>query len=191
MNVARIPGMLFTPAAGWTDVLVSRPPAIRLMHCVFGPAAMLPPLMIVLASDTLGRQLLPQASLVTWFVIAFIVLVIEYAALPLMTWLIMAVAQAHGGYPDAYRAFTLAVFAPIPIWLASITLPSANSMLILGALLVGAAASTALVRHGTRALLAVQEPEEAGYTAFTVLCAGAGIWAAFIAMVLIPAVVVR
>lgn len=181
MQLTHIPAMLFSPSLGWTALKLAHPSPLQLLGRVFVPFALLPPAMLLLAAHGFGSQVLPNAGPASWLLMAAALLVVEFAALPVTTWLIIAAARAHGGRPAADRAFALAVLTPIPLWLASGAAPLDHPGLLFAAALVGTAASTALLRQGVRALLAVHDPDEAGHTAFTVLCACALLWSPVIA----------
>jgi len=176
MLLAHIPAMLFSPTLGWTALKIARPSPQRLFGQVFVPFALLPPVMLLLAAGGAGARLLPDAGPATWLLMAALLFAAELAALPVTSWLILAAARAHGGHPDAGRAFVLAVLTPVPLWLASCVLPLDHPPLLLAAALLGTAASAALLRQGARALLAIHDPDEAGYTAFTVLGTCALLW---------------
>lgn len=183
MQLSHIPAMLFSPSLGWTALKLAHPSPLQLLGRVFVPFALLPPAMLLLAAHGFGSEVLPNAGPASWLLMAAALLVIEFAALPVTTWLIIAAARAHGGRPATDRAFALAVLTPIPLWLASGALPLGHPGLLFAAALVGTAASTALLRQGVRALLAVHDPDEAGHTAFTVLCACALLWSPVIAAI--------
>ena len=105
-----------------------------------------------------------------------------------MTQLIKKAARDHHGTPRTYDAFVVALVAPIPMWLSTLSLPTANIPIIAGAGLAGITASAFLIRHGAKALLGVREVTEAGQTAFLVMCAGALAWAGMTAIILLPAI---
>lgn len=187
MNLAHLPGMLFSPGAGWADLMHSRPSRARLLATVFAPFALIPPAMILVAADDLGARMFPGVTTATWVLIAATFLAAECVTLALMTWIIMETARTHHGVPREYDAFVVAVVAPVPMWLSALALPSGSVPLIVGCALAGLAASAFLIRHGVRAMLGVREVTDAGSVALIVTCAGALAWAAMIAIVLVPA----
>ena len=187
MNLAHLPGMLFSPGAGWADLMRARPSQARLLATVFAPLALIPPVMILVAADDLGAHLFPEVGASTWRLIAITFFVAECVTLALMTWVILAAARTHHGVARQYDAFVVAVVAPVPMWLSALALPTAHVPLIIGCMLAGLAASAFLIRHGVRAMLGVREVTEAGSVALIVTCAGVLAWGAMIAVVLVPA----
>ena len=188
MNPSHIPGMLFSPAAGWTDLLIRHPSPRRLLVCVFAPLAILPPAMVLLSADTFGASAFPDVTFSSWILVAALLLIAECAGLLFMTRLIKETARANHGTPRTYDAFMVALIAPIPMWLSTLALPTANVPVIAGVSLAGITASAFLIRHGARALLGVREVTEAGQTAFLVMCAGALAWACMTAIILLPVI---
>lgn len=187
MNLAHVPGMLFSPGAGWAELMHARPSRTRLLVTVFAPFASIPPAMILIAADDLGTRLFPGVSIATWILIATTFLAAECVTLALMTWIILETARTHHGVPREYDAFVVAVVAPVPMWLSALALPTGSVPLIVACALAGLAASAFLVRHGVRAMLGVREVTDAGSVALIVTCAGVLAWTAMIAIVLVPA----
>lgn len=190
MNLAHIPGMLFSPGAGWADLMHRRPPVACLLANVFLPLSLLPPLMIVIAADGIAASVFPTVGFTLWVLVAVSFFVAEWAVLPLMAWFIRETARTHHGVPDTHDARVVAILAPIPMWLSSLALLVPSVPFIVAAALTGLVASAFLVRHGVRAMLGVREITEAGEIALLVICVGALAWAAMIALVLVPAMLV-
>ena len=86
----------------------------------------------------------------------------------------MSMAQDHD--PGYEAAYSLAAIAPVPLWLSALALfvPS----LAFNVVVVAAAwlASFALIRHGVRPLLQVDDGQKAHYIANMVTMAGIGAW---------------
>lgn len=187
MNLTHIPGMLFSPGAGWAELMARRPPVARLLFNVFLPFSLLPPLMIVVAADGIAASVFPAVGFGLWGLVAMGFFIAEWISLPLLAWFIRETARTHHGVPDTHDARVIAILAPIPMWLSSLALMVPNVPFIVTAALTGLVASAFLVRHGVRAMLGVREITEAGEIALLVICAGVLAWAAMIALVLIPA----
>jgi len=86
----------------------------------------------------------------------------------------MAIGRDHDpGYDGAYA---LAAIAPLPLWLASLSLLVPSTGFVLAAVLVAWAASIALLRHGVRPLLHIRDGKTAHYVADVVTLAGVAAW---------------
>jgi hypothetical protein len=86
----------------------------------------------------------------------------------------MAINQDHD--PGFESAYTLAAIAPVPLWLSSLALfvPSlAVNLLVVAAAWV---ASAALIRHGVRPMLKVNDTGKAHYISNLVTVAGVIAW---------------
>jgi len=180
MSLAHFPAMLISETEGWSDIERSHPPARSLLFGLVMPLSIIPPALYAFAEMTYPGAIFPLSvpamtggQLLASGIVLFAV---QLAMVSFMAMLIqrMAISQDHDpGYENAY---TLAAIAPVPLWLSSLALlvPS----LTVNLLLVAAAwlASAALIRHGVRPLLKVDDAQKTHYISNLVTAAGILAW---------------
>jgi len=103
-----------------------------------------------------------------------------------MAMLIQRMSMGRDHDPGYDSAYALAAIAPVPLWLASLALlvPSLGFTLAVGAL--AWVASLALIRHGVRPLLHINDEKTAHYVANMVTLSGIAAW---IALLVVSAVI--
>lgn len=182
MSLTHFPAMLISETEGWSDIQRSHPQARSLLFGVVMPLSIIPPAMVAFAERVYPGAVFPLSmpamtggELLASGIVLFAV---QLAMVSFMAMLIqrMAIGQDHDpGYDNAY---TLAAIAPVPLWLSSLALlvPS----LTVNLLIVAAAwlASAALIRHGVRPMLKVNDARKAHYIANLVTAAGVMAWLA-------------
>lgn len=180
MSFAHLPSMLISETEGWSDIVRSHPGAKQLLFGLVMPMSLIPPVMYAYSERAYPGVVFPLsvpamtgAQLLATGMVLFAV---QLAMVSFMAMLIqrMAIAQDHDpGYENAYA---LAAIAPVPLWLSSLALfvPSLAVNIIVVA--AAWAASVALIRHGVRPLLKVEDARKTHYIANLVTMAGVVAW---------------
>ena len=186
MNAVQMSRMPFSFRAGWDELIRMHPSIARLFAWVVLPFSLLPPVMIYYAAAQNGTAFVPGVTTAQWHQAAAIFFVAELVTVPLVAWLIHLICQANE-VQDAsyYRCFTLAVIAPVPLWLSSLSLLVPN--LVFAVLVGGAAlfASFGLIYHGVYALFQLREPVKAFQMASVICGTGLLAWLLLMQIVLI------
>lgn len=185
MNALQLPKMVVSFHAGWDDLVRIHPSVVRLFAWVVLPLSLLPPAMIAYAGSRYGDVFVPGVSAAQWRAAALIFLAAELLTVPVVAWLIRAVARMNDVKADYHACFTLAVVAPIPLWLSSLTLLVPN--LIVGVIVGGLAmcASFGLIYHGVYALLRMSDDVRAFQMASVVAGMGLLMWLLLMQIVLV------
>lgn len=182
MSLTHFPAMLISETEGWSDIERSHPSARSLMFGVVMPLSIIPPAMYAFAERVYPGAVFPLSmpAMTNGELLAsgIVLFAVQLFMVSFMAMLIqrMAIGQDHDpGYDNAY---TLAAIAPVPLWLSSLALlvpsPTIN-VLVLAAAWV---ASAALIRHGVRPMLKVNDARKAHYIANMVTAAGVTAWIA-------------
>ncbi|MBL8416996.1 MAG: DUF1282 family protein [Dechloromonas sp.] len=190
MLMSHIPAMLVSEKTGWEEIDRSRFSSSWFFKCLVMPMSLLPPVLYAFAELVHPGAIFPLSvpaltpmQLVVSGVVFYVaqLLMVGYMAMLVQR---MSLARDHDpGYDSAYA---LAAIAPVPLWLASLSLlvPSLPFVVAIGA--VAWVASILLIRHGVRPLLHIADEKTAHYVANVVT--GAGI-AAWIALLVVSAMV--
>lgn len=190
MLMSHIPAMLVSEKTGWEEIDRSRFSSSWFFKCLVMPMSLLPPVLYAFAELVHPGAIFPLSvpaltpmQLVVSGVVFYVaqLLMVGYMAMLVQR---MSLARDHDpGYDSAYA---LAAIAPLPLWLASLSLlvPSLPFVVAIGA--VAWVASILLIRHGVRPLLHIADEKTAHYVANVVT--GAGI-AAWIALLVVSAMV--
>ncbi|MFZ2268241.1 MAG: YIP1 family protein [Azonexus sp.] len=180
MSLAQFPAMLISETEGWSDIERNHPPARSLLFGLVMPLSIIPPAMYAFAEMAYPGAVFPLSvpamtgdQLLTSGIVLFLV---QLTMVSFMAMLIQRMAMAQDHDPGYENAYTLAAIAPVPLWLSSLALlvPS----LTVNVLVVAAAwvASAALIRHGVRPLLKVDDARKTHYISNLVTAAGVLAW---------------
>lgn len=180
MSPASFPRMLFSEREGWSDIARIHPSVRGLFRSLVVPMSLIPPVMYTFAQTaypgeifTLSRPEPGPASLLINGIVFFGV---ELAMVSFMAMVIRQIAEGQGFRPPYENAYALAAIAPVPLWLSAFALfiPSLGfNMIVLALAWVG---SVALIRHGVRPLLGIDDPKKARYVANLVTLSGVVAW---------------
>lgn len=180
MSFAHLPNMLISETEGWSDIARSHPTTRRLLFYLVMPLSLLPPLMYAYAERAHPGAVFPlSVPALSGFQLSMtgiVLFAVQLMMVSFMAMLIQRMASAQDHDPGYEAAYTLAAIAPVPLWLSSLALfvPS----LAFNVVLVGAAwvAAAALIRHGVRPLLRMDDLQKAHYVANLVTLAGVAAW---------------
>ncbi len=180
MSLTHFPAMLISETEGWSDIECSHLPSRSLMFGLVVPLSIIPPAMFAFAERAYPGAIFPLSvpaitggQLLASGIVLFAV---QLAMVSFMAMLIQRMTSDQDHDPGYEKAYTLAAIAPIPLWLSSLALfvPS----LAVNLLIVAAAwlASAALIRHGVRPLLKVDDARKAHTISNLVTAAGVMAW---------------
>ncbi|QID16278.1 YIP1 family protein [Nitrogeniibacter mangrovi] len=186
MTLTDLPRMLFSETEGWRDIQRMHPGVTKMLLAVVGPLSLLPPLMYAYANmahpGAIFPRLEPALSTNEALLVGGIFFLVEVAMVFMMADLIRQFANAKSLQPDYAQCFALAAIAPVPLWLTSVMLfiPSLwFNVIMLAAAWIGTAA---LIRHGVRSLLEVDDGELAHRIGNRITFAGVIAWLALMIM---------
>lgn len=180
MSLADLPHMLISESRGWQDIDRKHPSVIRMLLAVAAPLSLLPPLMYLYASTTapgaVFPALAPALGMGEALIVGGIFFAVELAMVFMMADVIRQIAQGSDAQPTYAQSFSLAAIAPVPLWLTSLMLfiPSMTfNVLMLAIAWLGTAA---LIRHGVRTLLHVDDADAAHHISNRITFAGVAAW---------------
>ena len=180
MLMSHIPAMLVSEKTGWEEIDRSRFSSAWFFKCLVLPMSLLPPVLYAFAELVhpgavfpLSVPALTPMQLVVSGVVFYIaqLLMVGYMAMLIQR---MSLVRDHDpGYDSAYA---LAAIAPVPLWLASLSLLVPSIPFVVAAGAVAWVASILLIRHGVRPLLHIADEKTAHYVANVVTVAGVAAW---------------
>jgi hypothetical protein len=180
MSITEIPAMLFSEKAGWTRVDRSHLSHRWFLKSLVLPMSLLPPLLFAYgelvhpgAVFPLSQPPLTPTQLLT---IGLVLYLTQIAMVSFMTMVIQSLARARDHDPGYDGAYALASIAAVPLWLSSLALLVPNRGFNLAVAAAALVASIALIRHGVRPLLHIQDEKTARYVADVVTMVGVAAW---------------
>lgn len=180
MSLAHLPAMLVSETEGWSDILHRHPTARHLMLYLVMPMSLIPPVMYAYSElvnpGAVFPLSVPAMSGNQLLMTGIVFYAAQLAMVGFMAMLIQRMSLAEDHDPGYENAYTLAAIAPVPLWLAPLALlvPSLGFNMLIG--LLAWAASIALIRHGVRPMLKVDDTRKAHYIANVVTFAGIAAW---------------
>jgi len=180
MSMTHFPGMLVSEKTGWDEIDRSHFTARWFFKSLVLPMSLLPPALYIYAERVHPGVILPLSVPALSAMQLTVVGIVFYAAQLLMVgymaMLIQRMATARDHDPGYDSAYALAAIAPVPLWLSSLALlvPSFGFAAVTGVL--AWAAAIALIRHGVRPLLHINDEKTAHYVGNMVMLSGIGAW---------------
>lgn len=185
MNVLQMSKMPFSFHSGWDDLIRIHPSVGRLFAGVMLPLSLLPLAMIYYAGSHYGDVFVPGVTVAQWHAAAGVFFVAELLTVPVVAWLIHQISRMNGVPADYHVCFTLAVIAPVPLWLSALVLFVPNLLVVA---VVGALAlmcSVLLIYHGVSALFRLPDDLRALQMATVISGAGLFMWLLLMQIVLV------
>lgn len=184
MTFSHMSHMFSSETEGWLDVMRLHPTVKRLLLFFVVPMSLIPSLMYAYAELVTPGSVLPHMqpglSLYETLVAGSLFCATEVAMVLWMAVVIQGVSERFATAPTFERAFTLAAIAPTPLWLAPVALFIPSMWVNLAVGLLAWVGSVALIRHGVRPILGLEDPAVARRVANTVTFAGVVAWLAMI-----------
>lgn len=185
MNLMNAPKMIWSSHEGWPELARQHPSVMATFFKVVLPLSLLPVAMILYAATWHRAVYAPDTTLMNWVWISLVFLVVEWGCVFAMGWLIQSVESRD--HPLEYRdGFRLAAYAPIPIWLSSLSLFVPSPALNVVVALLGLLASGGLIYHGLDGWFQHDESVTTASRAYTIFSFGALIWALVVAILVVP-----
>ncbi|PKO32214.1 MAG: YIP1 family protein [Betaproteobacteria bacterium HGW-Betaproteobacteria-7] len=176
MMMNHIPGMLVSEKTGWDEIDKSNYSARWFFRSLVAPLSLLPPAMYAYAElvhpGVIFPLSMPALSITQLLVIGIVFYGMQLLMVAYMAMLIERMAQARDHDPGYDGAYALAAIAPMPLWLSSLALLVPNQGFVIAVGIVAWVAALALIRHGVRPLLHVDDEKTARYIANMVSMAG-------------------
>ena len=184
MTMSHIPRMLTTEKDGWEDIARKHASARWFFKSLVLPMALLPPVLYAYAELVYPGVIFPlsvPALTPTQLIISGVVFYgAQILMVGFMAMLIQRMSMARDHDPGYDSAYALAAIAPVPLWLASLSLLVPNLAFVVTITLAAWAASIMLIRHGVRPLLHITDEKIGHYIANVVTGAGILAWIALL-----------
>ena len=184
MLMSHIPGMLVSEKTGWEEIDRSHFSARWFFKSLVMPMALLPPVLYAYAERVHPGAVFPLSvpalTPLQLTVSGVVFYAVQLVMVGYMAMLIQRMSLARDHDPGYDSAYALAAIAPVPLWLASLSLlvPSLPFVLAVGA--AAWVASILLIRHGVRPLLHIADEKTAHYVANMVTGVGIVAWIALL-----------
>lgn len=180
MLMTHLPGMLISEKTGWDEIDHSHYSARWLFKSLVLPMSLLPPVLYAYAElvhpGAIFPLTVPALTVMQLAVIGVVFYGLQLLMVGYMAMLIQRMSMSRDHDPGYDSAYALAAIAPVPLWLSSLALfvPSLSFTVVVGVL--AWAAALALIRHGVRPLLHINDEKTAHYVANMVTLSGIGAW---------------
>lgn len=180
MSPAHLPKMFFSESEGWSDIVRIHPSVKKLFTALVLPLSLVPPLMYAYAQLAYPGEIFPLSrpapTVGQLLVNGLVFFVLELAMVSAMTLFIQQIAEGKGVRVPYENAYALAAIAPVPLWLCAFALfiPSLGTNVAL--LVLAWIGSVALIRHGVRPLLRIEDSRKAHYVANMIVLSGVVAW---------------
>jgi hypothetical protein len=186
MLLTDFPSMIVSEASGWSEVDRAHRSYHWYLTRLVLPFSLLPSLLYAYAELAHPGAVLPLtmpaltgAQLVASGLVFYIA---QVAMVAYMAMLVQRTALARDHDPGFDGAYALAAIAPLPLWLGSLALAVPSLGFNMAVLVAALLASIALIRHGVRPLLHIDDDRTAHYVADMVTMAGMVAWVVLLMM---------
>jgi hypothetical protein len=186
MLLTDFPSMMTSEASGWDEEDRAHRPYRWYLTRLVLPLCLLPSLLYAYAETTHPGAIFPLTTPALTpaqlFASGLVLYISQVGMVAYMAMLIQRTALARDHDPGFDGAYALAAIAPLPLWLGSLAMlvPSLGfNMMVLAAALI---AALALIRHGVRPLLHIDDDRTAHYVADMVSMAGMVAWIGLLLM---------
>ena len=180
MSLMSLPRMLLSEADGWSDVVRMHPSVNRLLLSFVVPMSLLPAVMYVYAElmhpGGVFPLVQPTLSVREATVVGGVFFVTEVAMVMLMAVFIQRVCESIGISANYESAFTLAAITPTPLWLSSLALFVPSIWLNVVVVAIAWVGCVALIRHGVRPLIGLQDARKVQWMVSTLTFIGVLAW---------------
>ncbi|HJW23403.1 MAG TPA: YIP1 family protein [Rhodocyclaceae bacterium] len=180
MSPASFPRMLVSEREGWSDISRTHPSVRKLFRSLVVPMSLIPPLMYAFAQLAYPGRIFalsrPEPSAASLLVNGVVFFAVELAMVAFMAMVIRQIADGQDYRVPHENAYALAAIAPVPLWLAALALfiPSLGANMVI--LVLAWIGSVALIRHGVRPLLGIEDDKKARYVANMITLSGVIAW---------------
>lgn len=186
MTVESLPKMFLSETEGWPDVVRRHPSVAKLLWLFVVPMSLIPPLMYgysaLVDPGAVVPLIEPPLSLREAATVGGLFVIAEVAMVMLMATFVQQLGQANKTAVSYQKGFTLAAIAPTPLWLAALALfvPSVGVSLFVG--LLAWIGCVALLRHGVRPVLGIDDAATARKVANELTIIGVSAWVALVVL---------
>jgi len=182
MSLASLPRMLLSETDGWSDIVRMHPSVQKLLLSFVVPMSLIPAVMYgyaeLLHPGGVFPLVEPTLSVREATVVGGIFFVAEVAMVLLMAVFIQQVAESID-IPVGYEnAFALAAIAPTPLWVSSLALFVPSLWFNVLAVAIAWVGCVALIRHGVRPLIGLQDAAKVRWMSMVVTFIGVAAWGA-------------
>ncbi|RLJ64665.1 Yip1 family protein [Sulfurisoma sediminicola] len=186
MQLSDFPDMIVSEASGWGEVDRAHRPYRWYLTRLVLPLCLLPSLLYVYAELAHPGAVLPLTTPALTgaqlFGSGLVLYIAQVAMVAYMAMLIQRTALARDHDPGFDGAYALAAIAPLPLWLGSLALAVPSLPFNMAVLVVALGSSIALIRHGVRPLLHIDDDRTAHFVADMVTMAGMAAWIVLLMM---------
>lgn len=182
MTISSLPKMFVSEQEGWSEMVRMHPSVKNLLGYVVMPLSVLAAAMYVFAelfyTGMIFPRLEPALSVSEALVVGGAFSLAEVLMVGLMAVFIKQMGEGVGAVVPYENAFALAAIAPVPLWLAALALFVPSLSVNVAVLSIAWVGSIALIRHGVRPLIGLQDTAQIKKMANMVTFSGVVAWVA-------------
>jgi hypothetical protein len=180
MMLANLPKMFLSETKGWSEIERMRPSLLRVYAYFVLPMSLIPAIMYSYADimniGGMMPTISPPLSNTELIVGGAIFVLVELAMVALMGAYIQQIGESVEYKPSYQEATLLAAIAPTPLWVSSLALFIPSVGLNVAAVVLAWVGTVALIRHGVRPLIKLDDEARARRMANGVIAAGVLAW---------------
>jgi hypothetical protein len=180
MLIANLPKMFLSETKGWSEIQRIRPSVFRLYLFFVMPMSLIPAIMYsysdLVHSGGIMPLISPPLSLRELILGGGAFFIVELAMVALMAAYIQQIGESVDYRPSYKEATLLAAIAPTPLWLSSLMLFIPSVGINVGAVVLAWIGTVALIRHGVRPLIKLEDESRAHRMANAMIVAGVLAW---------------
>lgn len=186
MLLTDFPSMMTSESSGWSEEDRAHRPYRWYLTRLVLPLCLLPSLLYAYAETMHPGAIFPLTTPALTpaqlFASGLVLYLAQVGMVAYMAMLIQRTALARDHDPGFDGAYALAAIAPLPLWLGSLAMlvPSFGFNVVV--LVIALIAALALIRHGVRPLLHIDDDKTAHYVADMVSMAGMVAWIGLLMM---------
>lgn len=180
MLMTHFPGMLVSEKTGWDEIDKSHFSARWFFKSLVLPMSLLPPALYAYAElahpGAIFPLSVPALTALQLTVVGLVFYGMQLLMVSYMAMLIQRMSMSRDHDPGYDSAYALAAIAPVPLWLSSLALLVPSTWFTVAVVALAWVGSFALIRHGVRPLLHINDEKTAHYVANMVTMAGVAAW---------------
>ena len=186
MNIFNLTKMPFSFHGGWDTVITIHPSIIKTFLFLVLPLSLIPPATLLYVGNNHVPMFWLNIGDSRWTTVALIFFIAELLTVPLMGWLIKAIASEHKFNINFKDAFLLAAITAVPMWISSVGLLATDIWTMIAIGFTGLLIAASLLYHGIYPILKMQDQFEAQSLSFHIFSGGAIVWVMLCSYIVLP-----
>lgn len=178
MNLLMFPKMLKSHGEGWDWLMRVHPSVVKTYFFYVVPMSLIPPAMLVYATDAYGETFLRNMSMKEAWILGALFFWVELVMVPVMARVVQRIAEIADARPAYHDAFAFAAIAPTPLWLSALFLFIPSLTVNALAMAIALVLCGMLIYEGTYRVFELKDDSQTLLLTGSILAAGLIAWAA-------------